>query len=431
MKPVAGGVLALATLSWAVSGMPDAMAGFWAWRREAVLLTGYAALLLMAATMVLAMRLPWLEQRLGGLDTHYSLHRSLGIATGVMLMLHWASENAPKWAVAWGWLERRARGGHGGGPTLAHLAAELGEWAFYALLVLGAIALTRRVPWRWFRLSHRAFAVVALLAAFHAVVLMPARWTGTPAGIGVWLAALVVAAAACWSLAGQIGRAQRHAGRVTAVQRGPAGQLDVRIALAAPGMPFRAGQFALVRFDDDEGAHPFSLAAAGDDPAHLRLLVKPLGDYTRRLSQTLRAGQSVEVEGPYGRFDFAAGGEREVWVAGGIGIAPFVGRLAHLATRGGAGCPTTLVYCVATRAEAGFPADLADLCTAAGVQLVHHVDAEDGPVRVDSLIRRLGVQGECVVRVCGPAGLIDTLRMRCAEAGVPSARFHAERFAWR
>lgn len=33
---------------------------------------------------------------------------------------------------------------------------------------------------------------------------------------------------------------------------------------------------------------------------------------------------SVQVEGPYGRFDFRKGGARQIWLAGGIGITPFL-----------------------------------------------------------------------------------------------------------
>ncbi len=38
----------------------------------------------------------------------------------------------------------------------------------------------------------------------------------------------------------------------------------------------------------------------------------------------LRTGTRVQVEGPYGRFDFRKGGARQIWLAGGIGITPFL-----------------------------------------------------------------------------------------------------------
>ena len=47
-----------------------------------------------------------------------------------------------------------------------------------------------------------------------------------------------------------------------------------------------------------------------------------------------RIGQPVTVEGPYGRFTFDDGAERQIWIGGGIGIAPFVARMKALAACG-------------------------------------------------------------------------------------------------
>ena len=43
----------------------------------------------MATAGVLALRTPWLEQQLGGLDRTYRLHKYLGITAGVMLASPW------------------------------------------------------------------------------------------------------------------------------------------------------------------------------------------------------------------------------------------------------------------------------------------------------------------------------------------------------
>jgi predicted ferric reductase len=46
-----------------------------------------------------------------------------------------------------------------------------------------------------------------------------------------------------------------------------------------------------------EGAHPFTIANADQGDRVIEFRFKALGDYTRRLSSSLQAGQSVQIEG--------------------------------------------------------------------------------------------------------------------------------------
>jgi len=50
----------------------------------------------------------------------------------------------------------------------------------------------------------------------------------------------------------------------------------------------------------------------------------------------------VTVEGPYGCFDFEDNHPRQIWVAGGIGITPFVARMKYLAHHPGERQPIDL-----------------------------------------------------------------------------------------
>jgi len=52
---------------------------------------------------------------------------------------------------------------------------------------------------------------------------------------------------------------------------------------------------------------------------------------THHLRETLRAGQAVTVEGPYGCFTFDDSVPLQIWVGGGIGVTPFIARMKDLA----------------------------------------------------------------------------------------------------
>ena len=191
--------------------------GYFPFRGVFVQYSGVIAMGSMAACMLLALRPVWLESTLGGLDKMYRLHKWLGIAALVSSVLHWWWAQGTKWMVGWGWLSRPAKGPPSGEtlPLLAQwlrgqrgLAESVGEWAFYAAVLLTVLALIRSIPARWFRKTHHWLAVAYLVLVYHTLVLVKPGYWSQPVG---WvLAALLVAgtASAVLLLAGRAGRAR-------------------------------------------------------------------------------------------------------------------------------------------------------------------------------------------------------------------------------
>ncbi|TJZ73532.1 ferredoxin reductase family protein [Chitiniphilus eburneus] len=410
-------------------------ANFFAWRKEFILLTGISAFTCMSLAMLLAVRPAWLEGHIGGLDKGYALHKWLGIAAGVLILLHWLGHDGAKWLVEAGLVQRPVRaGGEARGATgfsFKELAHQLGSWSFYVMAALVVLALTKRFPYKYFHWVHKAFGVIFLIGTYHGLVLMPQAWWSQPAGWLMIAVGAIGSACALWSLAGLIGRSRTRHGKVTHIDLADGGIIDLRIRLDGEGLTHKAGQFAFLKFDTLEGAHPFTIASAGHDPQALRFAIKPLGDYTQTLLNRIKAGQAVAVEGPYGRFDFSGNAEHEVWVAGGIGITPFMARLEDLAAHGGARRPTELWYSTATRFEAAFPADLEAQCQRAGVRLKRVIADEDGRLSAQHLAQHSGDLSRTAVWFCGPLPFADSLRRGLTQHGLPKAAFHAERFAMR
>jgi len=56
----------------------------------------------------------------------------------------------------------------------------------------------------------------------------------------------------------------------------------------------------------------------------LHVTVKALGDYTSRLIDIVEPGTLAVIGGPHGRFNHTRGTDRQIWIAGGVGVAPFV-----------------------------------------------------------------------------------------------------------
>ena len=91
----------------------------------------------------------------------------------------------------------------------------------------------------------------------------------------------------------------------------------------------RAGQFLFLRTHGE--SHPFTISSDWQpDNQQLTLVIKDLGDYTRRLPQRLNIGDTVQIDGAYGHFDFSDK-QAQIWVSNGIGFTPFLARLNELA----------------------------------------------------------------------------------------------------
>jgi len=430
------GVLALAW-SWdafVLNPMPgDAI---WVARKQAIYLSGVWAMGLMSLVMMLATRPAWLEPALGGMDRVYRLHKWAGIGAIGLGIAHWllelgggtlralvgaAVQKPPKVAVL-----EFLQSSHG-------LAKDVGEWAIYALIASLLITLWKAFPYKSWRLLHRAMPLLYLVLVFHTVALTPAAWWLQPLGFILGFLMLGGSLAAIPALAGRIGRRRRHAGRIESVRTLAGGITEVECVMDAGWPGHRAGQFAFVTFDAREGAHPYTIASA-DRAGRLRFQIKALGDYTRTLAGTLRAGQPVQIEGPYGRFDHRRGQDRQAWVAGGIGVTPFLAWLESLQGRPQDAPCAQLHYCVRDAGRDPFVGRLRALCAGLPRVTLHIHDAGAGQ-RLDAqtLRRDAGAPEGAALDVwfCGPAGLARHLESGLRSLGMRDVPVHREAFEMR
>lgn len=66
----------------------------------------------------------------------------------------------------------------------------------------------------------------------------------------------------------------------------------------------QAGQFLFFYVHMEKATHLPSLQTGILKINKINLIIKDLGDYTHRLSQRLNIGDTVKIDGAYGRFNF-------------------------------------------------------------------------------------------------------------------------------
>jgi len=396
-------------------------------------LSGYLAINFMSITMVLATRPGWLESPLGGLDSMYQLHKWTGILSVSFALTHWLTEMADDGLEALFGSDRSLQEAHFSGllDGLQDGAEDLGEPGLYLLLFLVVITLTRLVPYYYWRYLHRVMPLIYLALAAHAVLLAPLKWWQQPTG---WLMALLIvggAAASLQSLTGQIGRTRRYKGLVQAIKQTSSNITEVVCDMGRRWPGHQAGQFALVTFDRIEGAHPFSLSSADNGSGQLSFHIKALGDYTRDIPQRLSSGQAVTIEGPYGRFDPASGRKnaQQIWVAGGIGVTPFLAALEKRLFDADPARPAiTLHYCTAGAVDDPMVARLQRLTEQLPDVSLHLHDSRQGQRLTADRLRLHDRRVD--LWFCGPKGLASTLRSGLKQRSL-SLRFHQESYQFR
>ncbi len=271
---------------------------------------------MMTANMILATRPPLLEQWLGGLDRVYALHKTLGIGVILTVLLH-------------SQVEVEQSSGVLPPGSIGETAAEVAELVLYPFLALLLISGIKRLPklpfeipyglWRW---SHRLMGVAFLALAFHQLfVKAPFRPNDL---ISQWLIAMALIGALAFLLSQVAPFLRRRAYRISEVEALPGATRIVAEPMRRK-IRARAGQFAFlsIRKSGLREPHPFTLSAVYPD-GRIEFSIRPSGDFTRRVQARAAVGDRISVEGGYGRFTPQKGGANQIWIAGGIGITPFL-----------------------------------------------------------------------------------------------------------
>jgi len=174
--------------------------------------------------------------------------------------------------------------------------------------------------------------------------------------------------------------------------------------------------------------HPFSITSAPGDRT-LMLTVKAVGDYTRALRR-LEAGADAVFEGPYGSFSHQnVPRARQLWIAGGIGVTPFLSVARGLADDDR--LDVDFDYCVERPAEAHFLDELEAIAARRpGFRVMVVPREQDGFLSVERLASEQEDLEHADVIICGPPAMIESPREQLIAAGVPPGQIHAEEFGF-
>lgn len=405
-------IVAIPGLSW--SGQD--------WLYSVAELVGVLALTAFLLAGMLSARIPGTDPWFGGLVRLWSIHRWLGFSAFMLVMAHVLLLALATLPLSLGHSIDTLF------PPLSHWEILAGWAAFITMLIFIAPTLGffgSLHYQRWKRL-HLLSAPALVLALVHTLMLSSMAWVW-------WLLSALALAAIAWRklLSPWLSRKPYVVESVDVLARDV---VELRLRPRGDGIRWQAGQFVyLTPMDRSLAAgyreeHPYTIASASGDDA-LRIGIKAVGDATRALAN-IKPGAEVRIEGPYGTFfESWAPQRKQLWLAGGIGITPFVSGARDKMAHGASGREAFLFY-LANRPERAYYLDeLVQIAEASDTFTVHaHYLNENGVITRDYLAQRCPDFAEREVYLCGPPGMISHLQSLLRHEGVPANRIHTEAF---
>jgi len=143
----------------------------------------------------------------------------------------------------------------------------------------------------------------------------------------------------------------------------------------------------------------------------------------------IEPGMPAVVGGPHGRLNHTKGGRRQVWIAGGVGVAPFLSWLRALDGR----LAPEVDFFYSADGVSPFAEEIRMVANRHPSLRAHFVDTRNGgrltPERVLRTVE--GDPRELTVFMCGPQATLRTFQVQFRCAGVTAGHIHREYFDWR
>jgi predicted ferric reductase len=399
---------------------------------------GGESILLLSIALVLISTLPWVEQWFDGIDRAAIWHRRLAIGGVALLAPHILFATSPH------------------GTTLGGPLGAIGAIGLVALLLWAILPRWQSVvpaPFRAFiqaahdapgvrearrilggyerwRLLHRTTGLFVTAGFVHGVL------DGTPfhhsAGLRWSYVAVGAVGVAFYVYRELLARffLSLHDYQVEAVRAIDGSLVEVALRPIGRSVDFVPGQFAMVYLEAKDGwhRHPFTIASAPHE-AILRVTVKALGDYTARLQELIEPGMPAVIGGPHGRFSHSKGTDQQVWIAGGVGVAPFLSWLRALNGQ----LPQRVDFYYSADGTPPFADEISAIAGRHPSLHAHLIDTSvDGRLTTERVLNATtGDRRKLSVFMCGPQGMLRTFQTQLRLAGVPQRQIHHEYFDWR
>lgn len=385
-------------------------------------IAGLVGMAMFSVNLLLSSRTKDLDDLFGGINKAYVAHHILGGTAFILLMIHpllLASAFIPKS------ISRAAFMLIPG----TDWAINFGITALLSMMTLLILTFFIKLPYQIWKFSHKFLGLAFFFGGIHAFFITSD--ISSDPWLRIYMLILIGLGMANYIYRTLLGKylVPRLTYRVSEIKILNDDTVEIDLVPVKRQLHFVPGQFVFVSFDHTPGVsaetHPFSVSSAPNDGT-LSLSIKYLGDWTRKLPH-LKLGTQVYIEGAYGKFSYAFyQNPRQVWIAGGIGVTPFVSMAKSLVRPDH---EIDLYYSVSQPLEAVYLTDLTSITqTLKGFRVYLWVTKEKGRLTAETVQKNSGDLKDKDIFICGPLPMMRSLKLQFRRLGLPITRLHTEEF---
>lgn len=383
--------------------------------------TGLAGTAMFSISLILGSRLKILEKLFNGMNRVYIAHHLFGGLAFLLLLIHPLLLAVSYVLVSF----------HNAAVFLlpnSDWAINLGKISLLFLMSLLIVTYYVDLPYQIWRFTHKFLGFVFFLGGIH-MYFVPSD-VARDHRLQIYMISISVIGLTLYLYRTVFGRffIKKVTYMVTGVRKINDTIVELDMLPEAEPLKFEPGQFIFISFKDRPDlneTHPFSISSA-NTANDLKLTIKSLGDYTKTILE-LTPGAEVSIEGPYGKFSYRNfANKSQVWIAGGIGITPF---LSMAGTLSESDVSADLYYVVRSPEEAVYLDELTAMAAGNSKFRVFPVFTKvQGRITADNIEKVSGNLKTKDFFLCGPPPMMGSFKRQLRHLGVAAEKIHSEEF---
>jgi len=377
------------------------------------------ALLGLAYVNFISTRHPMVDRLFNGIDKAYAFHKWLSVVSIVFVIVHIGIIVADNDLSRGTFVEENSFGMMGW-PS----------FILFSALVLVAI-LAKKIDYEAWKTIHKFFFLPYFIGLVHYYGCSDyAVLSLSPFSIWLNLINLIGIISILYSILLYERTAFRYRYKISRIKSVAKDVIEITGQATGKEIKFNPGQFTFLKLlykGIKFPSHPFTISQAPKNGG-IRFTIKNLGDHTANLVSKVKMGDEFAVTAPHGMFNYSKGSRHQIWIAGGIGIAPFISFYQ-------AGIPENFsvdfFYAYNNKEEGPYLEKIEDLNHGDNLR-IHLIDfTEEGFLTVQKIKQRVNIENPVDVYFCGPKPMRENLKRNLKNSGLNVLNFHYEEFQFK
>jgi predicted ferric reductase len=386
-------------------------------------IAGLCGMAMFSLVMILSARFKFFEKFFKGMNELYTAHHVFGGLTLCLLLFHplFLVVNYIRISFMSAALFLL--------PSAINMAKNLGLAGLFVMIIALVITFYTKLKYQVWKLTHKFLGLAFILAFLHTFLI--GGDVASNQSLRIYLFVLGIFAIIVYFyrtlFADYMVRVFEYT--IFSIKSLPDKIWEIEFKPRNRAMNFTSGQFAFARLYSTSltsEPHPFSFSSASGDP--LKIAIKELGDYTNKIG-SLKVGDLAKIEGPFGSFNFRKiKNKKQVWIAGGIGITPFLSMARDLSEKD-KDCMIDLYYSIKNENCLAFKEELQEISQRhKNLNVIFWITEQKGFLNGESVKINTQDIKERDILICGPGPMMSSLKNQFLQQGINKNKIHTEDF---